>query len=179
MPTRPYWKTTTSFGGPYKDNAWWVNPPHNAGGAFTGEPDSLYRSPTKERHPFRQALSLCRNFGRLSLPEQSILSRRRPIAAAGTSYSITGLMHGESRTVPSVPISIPRSSALPAKIVFVENTDNRGWIMGSWMMSYQWSQPGWIDLVSDDALGNSGLSFADGHGEIHAWNDKITIDMGE
>jgi len=61
-----------------------------------------------------------------------------------------------------------------SKLVFVEDEDNRGWNMGSWVMrpvGYRWT----------DSLGlwhvDSGtLAFADGHAEKRKWRDKRTIE---
>jgi prepilin-type processing-associated H-X9-DG protein len=60
------------------------------------------------------------------------------------------------------------------KAVFVENTDERGWIIGSWLMNI--NPPRWTgDRIAVWHGKQSNISFADGHAEKHQWVDKMTI----
>ncbi len=60
-----------------------------------------------------------------------------------------------------------------SKIVFLENGDDRGWLMGSWLMDYE--DPHWIDPFAIWHGDFSSLGFADGHAENHRWVDDSTI----
>ena len=59
------------------------------------------------------------------------------------------------------------------KMVFLENTDGRGWNMGSWIMNY--GAPSWIDPMAIFHNDRSTIGFADGHAEKHLWLDGDTI----
>ncbi len=103
------------------------------------------------------------------------------------SYSITGLMNGE-RCEENYDIykwdktNLDRNGELKVtkivnpgiKIVFLENADPRGWLMGSWIMNYG-TVPSWIDPFAVWHGEQSPLGFADGHAENHRWVDKTTI----
>jgi hypothetical protein len=161
-----YWKTTTSFNGPYKDNAWWVNPPHNASGVYTGDPipctladeDNGIRSGKLYPYVGTSAAFHC----------PSDLSYLKTTDRGGKrSYSITDLMHGERPNDPQCADLYSQIVRPSAKMVFIENNDFRGWAMGSWLMSY--STPQWVDPVEVFHDRRSALGFADGHGELHLW----------
>ena len=65
--------------------------------------------------------------------------------------------------------------ALPPKtwVVMDEHPDsiNDGWLTDSWP-----GGGGWGDLAASYHCGACGLGFADGHGEIHKWKDKATLE---
>ncbi|NLH16690.1 MAG: hypothetical protein GX455_08930, partial [Phycisphaerae bacterium] len=95
-----YWMTTYSFGGPYKDNNWWVNPPHNASGLYTGDPapcsladeDNGIRS--GKLYPYvgtSTAYHCPADVTYLRTPDNSGFGR-----GGKRTYSITALMHGET-----------------------------------------------------------------------------------
>jgi hypothetical protein len=163
-----FWKTTTSFSGPYKDNAWWVNPPHNAGGVYTGDPvpctladeGNGIRSGKLFPYVGTSAAYHCPN---------NLTYLRATNRGGWNSYSITAVMHGESPNSPECADLYSQIARPFAKMVFVENTDNRGWNMGSWMMSY--SPPGWGDTMVVFHDPRSALGFADGHSEFHTWQN--------
>lgn len=95
------------------------------------------------------------------------------------SYSISGLMNGRI-TSPIELISkvVNRSTKIvnpSGKVVFVENTDERGWLMGYWMM-YPGDVPYWADSIAIWHRDRSSLGFADGHAETHQWIDNTTIE---
>lgn len=104
------------------------------------------------------------------------------------SYSITGLMNGEV-SKETVQIYNPGATSgwndkavlkmtevvSPGdKIVFLENADPRGWLMGSWLMNYG-TNPSWVDPFAIWHGNQSPLGFADGHAENHQWVDETTI----
>ena len=101
-----------------------------------------------------------------------------PDQLAFRSYSITGGMNGE-RGFGCEPVEVYDEISSPGtKIVFVEESDDRGWNMGSWVID-----PGnpdcWIDPLAGWHNDRSTVGFADGHSEKHQWEDKRTIIMNE
>ncbi len=93
------------------------------------------------------------------------------------SYSIPGLMNGEA-TFWSDPKVVNKMSDIvnPGnKIIFLENSDPRGWIMGSWLMNYG-TTPSWTDPIAIWHKDRGSLGFADGHAEMHLWVDPSTIE---
>lgn len=103
------------------------------------------------------------------------------------SYSITGLMNGErceenydlynwdkSGLDPNGELKVTKVVNPGSKIVFLENADPRGWLMGSWIMNYG-TNPSWIDPFAVWHGEQSPLGFADGHAENHKWVDQTTI----
>lgn len=105
------------------------------------------------------------------------------------SYSITGMMNGErSRETyrilnpaatggwdENAVLKITEVTSPGSRIVFLENSDWRGWLMGSWLMNY--SPASWIDpfaIWHGTTSPFSPLGFADGHAENHRWIDKTT-----
>lgn len=93
------------------------------------------------------------------------------------TYSITGLMNGEQAMVPENVKKYGDIRMPSNKYMFVENTDRRGWNIGSWIMDY--TTPGWGDPLAIWHNKRSTLGFADGHAEKHQWVDKTTIEMSE
>lgn len=95
------------------------------------------------------------------------------------SYSISGLMNGEyanpksTQYYPELAITNISQIVHPyAKIVFLENTDSRGWNMGSWVMDILGKT--WIDPLAIWHGNASSLGFADGHAEAHEWVSQST-----
>ena len=98
---------------------------------------------------------------------------QRPLDTAYLSYSVSGAINGEEgpRAVKRYP-----DIKLPAlQFVFVEESDARGWNMGSWIMHKP--EERWIDPLAIWHNERSSLGFADGHVEIHTWIDERTIKM--
>jgi len=62
------------------------------------------------------------------------------------------------------------------KIVFLEESDPRGWNMGSWVINPN-RQDCWVDPLAGWHNDRSTLGFADGHAEKHRWQDDRTIQM--
>lgn len=106
-----------------------------------------------------------------------------PTNSAFRSYSILWTMNGSyGRWYETDPVydtgevahKYTQIKNASSKLVFVEDEDDRGWNMGSWV----------LNPVGDnftDSLGlwhvDSGtLAFADGHAERHKWRDKRTIE---
>lgn len=111
-----------------------------------------------------------------------------PYGSWWNSYSITGLMNGEpckekvkleNENAPSSDwdengaLRVTEITSPGTKIVFLENGDTRGWLMGSWIMNYE--VPSWVDAFAIWHGDQSPLGFADGHAENHNWADDTTI----
>ncbi len=167
-----FWQTTTTYGGPYKDNAWFVNPPHRADGTYTGDPipcpledegrgmmSGALGSYVESEKPWHCPAD--RNY------------RRQTDRGGKRSYSITGLMHGEQPNDRKCVDKMGEIVTPAMKMVFLENTDGRGWNMGSWIMNY--GVPSWIDPMAIFHNDRSTIGFADGHAEKHLWLDGDTI----
>lgn len=94
------------------------------------------------------------------------------------SYSITGGMNGEEqyRSVPTMAVAKKFSDITNpgGKVVFLENVDDRGWLMGSWLMDHLNSR--WVDPIAIWHKDRGTLGFADGHAEMHNWVDKSTVE---
>ena len=94
------------------------------------------------------------------------------------SFSITGLMNGEL----APPTGYPEHAVKKitdvvrpgTKMVFLENSDARGWNIGSWifpdMIGDRWGDPLAIWHGKGSVLG-----FADGHAELHKWKSNSTL----
>lgn len=109
------------------------------------------------------------------------------------SYSITAMMNGEVSKEsillnnPSATSGWDTNAAVKfteivnpgSKIVFLENVDWRGWLMGSWLMDYHHNGL-WFDPFAiwhgEEQNPFSSLGFADGHADDHKWIDKTTIE---
>lgn len=109
-----------------------------------------------------------------------------PYGSFWNSYSITGMMNGERAKETyqlygqtgwdeKAVLRVSQVSLAGARVVFLENADPRGWIMGSWLMDY--TIPSWNDpfaIWHGTNYPMSPLGFADGHAENHRWVDKTT-----
>jgi prepilin-type N-terminal cleavage/methylation domain-containing protein/prepilin-type processing-associated H-X9-DG protein len=95
------------------------------------------------------------------------------------SYSIPGLMNGEYAR-PAFKVGRPDLVATKitqikrpeTKLVFLEDTDTRGWNMGSWVMDP--SGRAWVDPFAIWHGDSSSVGFADGHTELHLWVSMST-----
>jgi len=63
------------------------------------------------------------------------------------------------------------------KYIFLEDIDPRGNNQGSWQMYFH--PIGYIDPVAMWHGAQTTLGFADGHSEMHKWNDPMFIEWGE
>ncbi len=167
---------------PYEDNAWFVNPPHRHDGTYTGGTNDTDPDPTFEEEelglmdgalsPYVESPDVwhCPADKNYLKPDDPSTGRGR---GGKRSYSIIGLMNGEQPTDPKCVRKMGQIVIPGEKIVFLENTDDRGWNMGSWIMDY--SRPSWIDPLAIFHLDRSTIGFADGHADKHHWLDGDTI----
>ena len=97
------------------------------------------------------------------------------------TYAITGPMHGEvfyeDDEYPYYARTIFEIARPSEKFVFVECIDSRGWNMGSWIMEPEALY--WIDPIAIWHPFSTTLGFADGHSEVHQWQEESTIWMAE
>jgi prepilin-type N-terminal cleavage/methylation domain-containing protein/prepilin-type processing-associated H-X9-DG protein len=160
------------------DNAetrFWVASPQTEQGVFEDEPKE--KLPENELRGIRRGLLFpyINNTDTYHCPGD-----RGTVQFGGgyRTYSITGLMNGEQAFNNKKSVSKLIDIRMPdQKCVFLENTDKRGWNMGSWLMNYD--TPAWSDPLAIWHNKRSTLGFADGHSEMHRWVDETTIDMSE
>lgn len=100
------------------------------------------------------------------------------------SYSINGMLDGEqrftdrnsgaTRETRASPLDLPKTRVTAdmkpdAQLVFMEEDDNRGWNINSFMLP---RSPGaFIDLVPANHEGGDNIGFLDGHVEYWYWED--------
>jgi prepilin-type N-terminal cleavage/methylation domain-containing protein/prepilin-type processing-associated H-X9-DG protein len=191
---RGAWTTPALPDGPgYVDNAWFVNPPHDDQGNYTGDagPATLKDESNGIRsgklYPYAQSEKIyhCPGDKNYLKPWVSGFGR-----GGMRSYSITGTMNGEIFKGDEVPVFGPyldphrarkmnEISSPSSKYVFIENTDGRSWNMGSWMLFYYRTPPAWCDPLAIFHNDRSTFGYSDGHAEKHQWLDKSTIAMSE
>jgi prepilin-type N-terminal cleavage/methylation domain-containing protein/prepilin-type processing-associated H-X9-DG protein len=157
-------------------NAYWVEAPQDPAGNYTGDSnptleDRLRGIERGELFPYSKNVDVfrCSNDQRLRDPDQF----------AFRSYSIAGGMNGEDKYgFSGRAIEVYDEIKNPSmKIVFVEESDDRGWNMGSWVVRPTGDR--WIDPLAPWHNKRSTLGFADGHSEKHRWLDERTIEMNE
>jgi prepilin-type N-terminal cleavage/methylation domain-containing protein len=160
-------------------DGFWINPPHDATGNYTGEPgtldDKLRGIRTGKLFPYVKSEKLfhCRGDAREEIPEQ----------LAYCSYAIAGGMNGEpaysgssGKQNPDRVAEVYDEIRNPAnKYVFIEESDPRGWNMGSWILNPTGTC--WIDPLAPWHNYWSTLGFADSHAEKHRWRSKNTNRM--
>lgn len=101
-------------------------------------------------------------------------------ALAWRTYSMPNCMNGDADW--EVYVGAGRTSKkttdIPnaaTKYVFLEESDPRGINMNSWVMVLD--EERWIDPLTIWHDDKSTIGFADGHAEVHAWQDERTINM--
>jgi len=96
-----------------------------------------------------------------------------PLQFAFRSFSIAGGANGEGWDG-AVRARIYSDIKKPAtKYVFLEDIDPRGFNTGSWVMNF--NPPRWVDPLAMWHNERSTIGFADGHAEMHRWNDRSFI----
>lgn len=165
-------------------DGFWINPPHDLNGNYTSDTppgileDKLRGIRTGQIYYYVKNVKVfhCPFDARVDMPDQQ----------AYCSYSVAGGMNGEEAYRPGGPCKVNPDKVAevydeiksPAnKYVFVEESDDRGWNMGSWIMNP--TGDSWIDPLAGWHNKRSTLGFADGHAEKHRWQDDRTIVMNE
>lgn len=101
---------------------------------------------------------------------------KRPLGQAWAydSYGAVGTLNGEQRGDRSLTLFKMNELRNPAdRYIFVEEADNRGWNLGSWIINVNSSS--WIDAVALFHNGKSNIGWADGHADTHKWLETDTI----
>jgi prepilin-type N-terminal cleavage/methylation domain-containing protein/prepilin-type processing-associated H-X9-DG protein len=102
--------------------------------------------------------------------------RRRQTATAGPAYitfSIVGGANGEEAGYTRAT-RFSQLKRAATKYVLIEETDTRGYNENSWEV--QVANRTWIDPPAMWHAARTTLGFADGHAEMHVWQDKYFID---
>jgi prepilin-type N-terminal cleavage/methylation domain-containing protein/prepilin-type processing-associated H-X9-DG protein len=102
---------------------------------------------------------------------------RDPQQFAFRTFSIAGGANGEDAPGASEDAKATKFSDLrrpSTKYIFLSDIDPRGYNVGSWIMDLE--APSWIDPLAMWHNEKSTLGFADGHAEMHRWNDRSFID---
>jgi prepilin-type N-terminal cleavage/methylation domain-containing protein len=89
------------------------------------------------------------------------------------SYSIQELMNGW-RNDPERITKFTEIVSPGYKYVFLGTAEGRGWNIGSWTFYYDQTPP-WSDTIAVWHRDRSGIGYADGHGELHKWEDEYII----
>jgi prepilin-type N-terminal cleavage/methylation domain-containing protein/prepilin-type processing-associated H-X9-DG protein len=154
---------------------YWVEPPQDAAGNYTGENptlgDELRGIQRGGLYPYVKTVDAYR------CPSDT--RKRDPSKATFRSFSIAGGMNGEEKygyTKRAVTKYTEIKSPV-SKYVFVEDDDPRKWNMGSWVLNPTGDT--WLDPLSIRHNKRSTLGWADGHAEVHRWLDERTIEMSE
>jgi len=156
-------------------DVFWVEPPQDFSGTYTGEDPTL----EDELKGIRQG-ALYRYVKTVDVYRCPSDDRKRdPGRATFRSYSIAGGMNGEERYeyTQRAIIKYTEIRNPVSKYVFVEEADPRQWNMGSWVVNP--TGDSWLDPLSIWHNKRSTLGWADGHAEIHRWLDERTIEMSE
>lgn len=102
---------------------------------------------------------------------------RRPTSSlpfAYRTFSIAGGANGELWTSQYTRVTLYTEIRNPSlKYVFVEEADTRGGNVGSWQFNPKSKQ--WVDPVSMWHNKKTTLGFADGHAEMHTWENPSFI----
>ncbi len=165
----------------------WVQAPQNEAGDVMltgGEP-----SATGDLAYEYEELGLCRGklWPYLKTPKvyhcPGDKRKQQPTKSAYRSYSILWTMNGaysrghetdpvyDTGEVAHKSVEIKNPSR---KLVFVEDQDDRGWNMGSWVLRPVGHR--WTDSLGLWHVDSGTLAYADGHAEKHKWRDRRTIE---
>ena len=159
-------------------DGFWINPPHDENFEYSGgSPELIDNKLTGIKngllYPYVKTVKVfhCPFDARIDIPNQY----------AYDSYSVAGGMNGEEaysgcKANPDVVAEIFDEIKNPdRKYVFIEEADDRGWNIGSWILNISGNR--WIDPLAPWHNDRSNLGFADGHGEKHRWRSQETVDM--
>ncbi|MCS1407450.1 MAG: hypothetical protein M2R45_00608 [Verrucomicrobia subdivision 3 bacterium] len=158
------------------DRDFWTGPKRVSG--FTGSAKEKALAETQEGlrqgrlFPYASAVESwhCPGDFRLKLP-------LKPGPEPGFAYDSYGGAGGLNGEATNISITKYASIAFPSRnYVFVEEADDRGWNLGSWIIDPDPRKFVWIDAVALWHLNISTLSFADGHAESHKWKGKAMLD---
>lgn len=160
---------------------YWVDAPQDENWVYTGDPATPPSQKEKQIGIMRGALFSytgdikvyhCQgDLSRKLVPNSQNLF---PENYAYRSYCVPDFLNGwvvDDRSVKKMSEIISPAQ----KYAFLETTDTRGWNMGSWNFDID-AVPPVSDTVAVWHRDRSGFGFADGHAELHKWEDKYVIE---
>ncbi len=103
--------------------------------------------------------------------------RVQGVNVAFLTFSVAGGANGESWDEYNRARKYSDLKHPAQKYVFIEEADSRGTNIGSWQM-YPKSKR-WVDPVAMWHNRKSTIGFADGHAEMHQWEDETFIEWNE
>ena len=155
----------------------WVEPPQDTARTYTGDSDPSLEDEMRgiERG---QLFRWAKNVSVYRCPGDR--RKRNPAQSTYRSYSIAGGMNGEEKYPGWSGRAIKKYTQitnLATKYVIVEESDYRGWNMGSWVTNPTGDT--WIDPLAIWHNKRSCLGWADTHADKHRWLDRRTIEMSD
>jgi len=106
-------------------------------------------------------------------------TRKQGINVAFLTFSCAGGANGETWGTYEKCKLYSDLKRPATRYIFVEEADNRGTNIGSWQMNPRLTGSTWVDPVAMWHNRKSTLAFADGHAEMHPWEDKSFIEWNE
>jgi prepilin-type N-terminal cleavage/methylation domain-containing protein len=102
-------------------------------------------------------------------------SRRETGSTAYVTFSLVGGVNGEAwKGEYNIAMKYGELKGPSRLYIFVEEMDTRGYNEGSWQLAVK--SKTWVDPFAMFHKRRTTLGFADGHGEMHEWQDKYAID---
>lgn len=102
--------------------------------------------------------------------------RIKAVNWAYDSYAVAGGLNGEHDQFSFTKLGMVTQPS--SRFVFVEEADDRGWNLGSWIIDPDPRNFSWIDAPAIWHNKKSTLGFADGHAVTHRWLSQETVDIG-
>ncbi len=166
----------TLRGGDLFDDSWsWVEPPINSSGNYTGGNTPVLLE-DEQRGIMRGTLYKYLDILDVYKCPSDNRTKYESLVKepAFRSYSIVGPMNGEDKS--DMNIYVTRDTQIKApvdKFVFMDDFDNRGWNMGSWIFNTNSDE--FSDPIAYWHPKKNAFSYADGHAEMRDWQDKRTV----
>ena len=91
------------------------------------------------------------------------------------SYSKANGLNGGAWGTQSAFLRMVEMNQPSDTLAFLEESDPRGYNLGTWVMNCQPDPLGWVDPFAVYHADASSLGFADGHAEMHRWKDSGVI----
>ncbi|MEN9574405.1 MAG: hypothetical protein RL514_2260 [Verrucomicrobiota bacterium] len=91
------------------------------------------------------------------------------------SYSKANGMNGGAWGSQTAFLRMVEVNEPSGSLVFLEESDPRGYNWGTWVMNCQPDAVSWVDPFAVYHAAASSLGFADGHAEMHRWQDAGVI----
>ena len=162
---------------PQNNSLHWVSAPQAQNGTYTGGnrpgliEDKLRGIKRGLLYPYVKNVKVyhCPADARIDMTDQ----------LAFRSYSVAGGANGEGwANSYKIAKTFSEIRNPGTKYIFLEEADNRGWNVGSWVMNLNRTDQ-WVDPFAIWHNDKSTLGFADSHAGKHKWVDKSTIEMSE